>query len=230
LMNFTKRIVCLANSRKHSGRCIAGKEVLDAGFGGWIRPVSARQSAEVSEEERRYQNGASPKVLDVIEIPMIGAAPQLYQVENCILDAGYYWVKRGEAHWNDLKPLLDQPVSLWTNGDSTYHGSNDRMKLEIASQHKHSLILIRPDEPAIHVVTEGAQFGNPRRRVRAGFRYRGVYYGLIVTDPVAESTLLAKDDGIYPLKDVYLCISLGEAHTDGSCYKLVATVITRDPL
>ena len=27
-VNMTKRIVCLANSRKHSGRCIAGKEVL----------------------------------------------------------------------------------------------------------------------------------------------------------------------------------------------------------
>lgn len=65
-MNMTKRIVCLANSRKHSGRCIAGKEVLAGAYGEWIRPLSARESAEVSEEERRYQNGSSPHVLDVI--------------------------------------------------------------------------------------------------------------------------------------------------------------------
>jgi hypothetical protein len=57
-----------------------------------------------------------------------------------------------------------------------------------------------------------------------------VYYGLIVTDPAAERAFLAKDDGAYPLTDTYLCISLGEAHTDGSCYKLVATIIGESPL
>ena len=44
-MNVTrtvKRIVCLANSRKRGGRCVAGKELLaDGRAGGWIRPVSA---------------------------------------------------------------------------------------------------------------------------------------------------------------------------------------------
>lgn len=59
-MNFVKRIVCLANSRKQSGRCIAGKEVLENGYGHWIRPVSARPSAEVSEEERRYDISIHP--------------------------------------------------------------------------------------------------------------------------------------------------------------------------
>src|ERR1035438_2085128 len=74
----TKDIVCLANSRKHSGRCVAGKEVLADGYGKWIRPVSARPSAEISEEERRYENGVLARVLDIIRIPIIGATPQLY--------------------------------------------------------------------------------------------------------------------------------------------------------
>ena len=34
------KIVCLANSRKISGRCIAGK-IMDSGK--WIRPVSSRE-------------------------------------------------------------------------------------------------------------------------------------------------------------------------------------------
>jgi hypothetical protein len=230
-MNLAKRIVCLANSRKHSGRCIAGREVLPEGsYGGWIRPVSARPSAEISEEERRYQNGASPKLLDVIDVPMIAAAPHLYQTENYIIDAGYCWAKSGGVDWAALNSLLDDPASLWTNGDSTYNGSNDRMKLDVAARHDYSLALIRPDALRVHVVTEGAEFSNPRRRVRAGFRHRGVYYGLIVTDPAAERAFLAKDDGAYPLPNAYLCISLGEAHTDGSCYKLVATIIDKDPL
>lgn len=229
-MNFTKQIVCLANSRKHSGRCIAGKEVLEQGFGGWIRPISARQSAEISEEERRYKDGTSPRVLDIIQIPMISAAPHLYQTENFVIDAHCYWSKTGTVSWNALKPLLDEPASIWTNGDSTYYGANDRMKLDVAGRHNHSLVLIQPSGLKIHVTTEGAEFGNPRRRVRAAFRYQGEFYRLIVTDPVAECAFLGKDDGIHALEDAYLCVSLGEAHTDGSCYKLVAAIITRAPL
>jgi hypothetical protein len=226
----TKEIVCLANSRKHSGRCVAGKEVLVDGYGKWIRPVSARPSAEISEEERRYENGVLPRVLDIITIPVIGATPQLYQSENYVIDAEYYWVKKGELSWTDVKQLVDKPAPIWTNNDSTYYGLNDRVKVDFAAKLNSSLMLIDPEDLTIKVVTEGAEFGNARRRVRADFKHVGMHYSLIVTDPVAERALLAKENAEYKPKDTYLCISLGEAHTDGSCYKLVATVINRQPL
>jgi hypothetical protein len=47
-----KRLVCLANSRKSGGRCIAGRELLTGNLGEWIRPVSDRKN-----EESQRMNG-----------------------------------------------------------------------------------------------------------------------------------------------------------------------------
>ena len=59
-----KRIVCLANSREMSGRCIAGKELLaDRRPSQWVRPVSDRPNEEVSKYERQYLDGSEPRVL-----------------------------------------------------------------------------------------------------------------------------------------------------------------------
>lgn len=230
-MTKLKKIVCFANSRKHSGRCVAGKEILANGEPGkWIRPVSARETREVSEEERRYENGTSPKVLDVITIPVIGPSPQLFQSENYVIDAKYYWGNDGRLKWEEIAHFVDEPTAIWENGDSTYYGLNDRVKVDVAAKLKTSLMLVRPTDLTIRVLTEGAEFGNPRRRLRADFHHLGAQHSLIVTDPEAEKALLAKPNADYKIKDAYLCISLGEAHSDGSCYKLVAAVITKKPL
>jgi hypothetical protein len=230
-VNYSKKIVCLANSRKPSGRCVAGREVLENGYGGWIRPVSVRPSAEISLEERRYENGKDPQILDVIEIPMIAAVPRLHQNENHMIDAEYCWTKKGALTWVDLSDLVDTPASLWTNGDSTYCGTNDRVNQALASQFTNSLFLIQPEALHVQVQTEGGMFGNPRRRVRADFRYNGTGYNFIVTDPLAEQAFLARDNGVYQLHDAYLCISLTEAYEgDRSCHKLVAAIISDQPL
>jgi len=107
-MAYIKRIVCLANSYKTGGRCIAGKEVLARGYGGWIRPVSARATTEVWPSEYRYVNNESPKILDIIDIPLLSAAPQHHQTENHVIDAGR-WVKQGVLPWNQLEQLRDRP-------------------------------------------------------------------------------------------------------------------------
>ena len=89
--NAVKRILCLANSRKLSGRCIAGREIIADNPEAWIRPVSKREHQEVSEEESRYEDGTEPAVLDVINVPLVGPHPHLYQQENWLLDPDYYW-------------------------------------------------------------------------------------------------------------------------------------------
>src|ERR1700674_4959190 len=122
-MAYIKRIICLANSYKTGGTCIAGKEVLANGYGGWIRPVSARSTAEVWPSESRYENYASPKLLDIIDVPLLNPAPQHHQTENHVIDTTQRWTKVGELPWNVLAELRDQPATLWSNSDRTNTGA-----------------------------------------------------------------------------------------------------------
>ena len=220
-----KRIVCLANSRKMSGRCIAGKELLiDGSPGQWVRPVSARESEEVSEYERRYQDGSDPRVLDVIDLPVLRANPKTFQRENWLLDPERYWERISHVANADLERFTDQAPTLWTNGYSSTNGRNDRIPVEVADGLDNSLRLVRVAELVLVVSQPGIDFGNPRRSVQGRFQYNGVDYWLRVTDPVCERQYLQQSDGDYPVGAAYLTISLGEPY-QGHTYKLIAAII-----
>lgn len=172
----TKRIVCLANSRKLSGRCIAGKELVPGGQ--WIRPVSAREHEEVSEREREYEDGKDPRVLDLIDVPLVEHRGRGYQQENWLLDDRSYWGKAGQLHWTELADLEDPASPLWTNGWSTMAGLNDQIPLSAAGALRTSLRLLRVDGLDLHVFQPGAAFGNSKRRVQGRFEYHGQRYCL----------------------------------------------------
>lgn len=223
-MPTVKRIICLANSRKLSGRCIAGRELIGGRLGGWIRPVSDRDSEEVSEEERGYQNGEDPRVLDIIDIPVLERRPRSYQRENWLLNPRFYWTKVMSVDASRLVDCVDADGSLWLNGDSTKTGLNDRIALEAASNLTSSLTLARVPSLRLRVFRPGASFGDDRRRVQAQFELAGEAYHLRVTDPVYERRFLAEPDGVHTLGASYLTISLGEPF-EGHVYKLVAAIV-----
>ncbi len=227
-MQGVKRIACLANSRKLHGRCIAGREWLDGCPGRWIRPVSAREHQEVSEYERQYEDGSDPRVLDIIDVPLLkpSPGPAAFQSENWLLDPEYYWEKAGRLSWSDL-PLLADPVSpLWIDGHGTYHGLNDTIPLEFAGSVEDSLKLIHVRELQFSVFRPGEAFGNSKRRVQGRFRHAESRYSLWVTDPVYERRYLAKLDGDYQIGECFLTVSLGEPF-GGAVYKLIASIIAR---
>jgi len=220
-----KRIVCLANSRKMSGRCIAGKELLDDGkIGGWIRPVSARETEEVSEWERQYVDGSDPRLLDVIDVPLLYASPKSYQQENWLLAPEYYWEKVRLATATELPQFTDPAPPLWTDGYSTVNGHNDRIPLDQVSTITDSLRLVKVENLELQVSQPGMDFGNYRRRVQGRFRHNGVDYWLRVTDPVYERQYLQKPNGQYPMGECFLTVSLGEPF-HGYAYKLIAAII-----
>ncbi|MDE0200959.1 MAG: hypothetical protein OXK73_00830 [Rhodospirillaceae bacterium] len=221
-----KRIVCLANSRKLHGRCVAGREWNDGQVGRWIRPVSDREHQEVSEYERQYEDGSDPQVLDVIDVPLVEPRPRGFQSENWLLDAEYYWERAGRLSWFDLPQLADSAAPLWLDGHSTYHGRNDKIPLEIADSVGDSLKLIHVDDFQLSVFKPGEAFGNTKRRVQGRFSYGGNSYCLWVTDPVYERQYLAKLDGTYSVGECFLTVSLGEPF-GGAVYKLVASIIAK---
>ncbi len=226
-MGTVKRIMCLTNSRKLNGRCIAGKELLGNRAIGWIRPVSSREHEEVSEYERQYENGSDPRVLDIVDVPLLTARPKSYQQENWLLDPDRYWVRAGRVAWSDLERLAEHDEPLWINSYSTYNGLNDRIPLLLAETLKNSLRLVRVDRLTLAVFKPGEAFGNLKRRVQGRFHHAGEEYRLWVTDPRYERTYLAKADGEYEIGESFLTISLGEPHNE-ACYKLIAAIIQRN--
>ncbi len=223
-MAIFKRIVCLANSRKLNGRCIAGKELRDGKPVGWLRPVSAREHEEVSEYERQYSDGSDPQVLDIVEVPLLDARPKGYQQENWLLDPDQYWKKVGSVRWTDLAKLADPIESLWIDGNHTYNGLNDKIPLAQAGAIRSSLRLLHAKKLTLSVFKPGEAFGNPKRRVQGSFRHGVNDYRFWVTDPHYERAYLAKPDGQYEVGETFLTVSLGEPF-DEACYKLIAAII-----
>jgi hypothetical protein len=225
-----KRIVCLANSKKMSGRCVAGREFRAGGAGQWIRPVSSRPSEEVSENERQYEDGSDPRLLDVIDVPLLQPVPHTCQTENWLLDPSRYWRRIRRVNWNELQAWVENPPTLWINGYSTYHGAHDEIPLAEADRLPRSLYLIHVAGVNLHVFAPSEAFGNPKRRVQVRFKHGAVTYCLWITDPQIEREYLARVDGSYALGECCLTISLGEPYKkrgDDFRYKLVAAVIQR---
>jgi len=229
-MPYVKTIVCLANSYKPpSGRCVAGKQINKKGdCGGWIRPVSTRPTAEVSFTEYRYENGQSPQLLDIIDVPLLKSVPHGHQTENHIIDAKQLWVKKGVVAWEDLEHFRDRPESIWINSDHTGQGHYDCMSQAEAATLDHSLLLIKKTNFTVEV---GTNLFNGKRIYRGKFNYKGVYHNFSITDPLVRDRFGSKQEGDYALKDVYLCLSLTEPfEKDGRCHKLVAAIISNQRL
>ena len=241
-MPVTKRIICLANSRKLDGRCIGGVEVDENDPVSWIRPVSRRESQEVSEYERQYDDGSDPKLLDIIDIPLLTHQPDGCQQENWLLDREQYWTKVGVISWRDLERYAEPPASsdtegginvpastrgkLWQNGYSTANGVNDRIPVAEAARESSSLKMIHVDSFELRVFAPSNAFGNAKRRVQGRFAFSGQQYAFWVTDPIIERRYLRQADGQHQLGECFLTISLGEPF-HGFNYKLIAAVLEK---
>ncbi len=214
-------IICLANSRKLSGHCVAGRTWSSSGAGEWIRPVSNRPKEELSAEERCYQDGAEPAVLDVMDVALLERRPHGHQHENWVVDPLVAWRKLGSLRTDRkvLDPILSPIQSLWSDHQKRSDEKNDRVSEEEARNLGDSLRFIAVDRAALKYEDRQGPL-----KPRLVFNYSGDDYNLSVTDP----KYAVPSSGVVPesmeLGYSYLTVSLGELW-HGDCYKLVASIL-----
>ncbi len=230
-MAYTKRIVCLANSMKVGGNCIAGREVLPNGrYGGWIRPISSRPTAEISFMESLCEGNLDPELLDILEIPLGEARPHNHQTENHLIDPSHPWIKQGRIPQHDLFRLCQHPTALWLNSDKTIHGSYDCLSQRDAVIFTKSLVFIQVKSLTVEVRAR-TRDGYTRPTFRASFKYNGIYYNLSITDPHAVHAFGRRGNGAYAVPGAYLTVSLTEpyAKDNNRSHKIIAAILPERP-
>lgn len=229
-----KQIVCFANSRKPGGKCFAGKDIDNKT---WIRPISLRQNDSlVDREECIRGNNCNckicdpiiPELLDIVEIELGGYAGSLHQTENYYISKEK-WKKLGKLNKDKIDLFLDSDSSgLWIDGYDSWYRKNDRIPLQDLKSVDNSLKLIEVKQLDLAVVTEGTDFGNPRRKVNGIFNYCGKNYIIPVTDVDIEKEYLYLKEITYTLpskeKRIILCISMGPEY-NGYIYKFISGVM-----
>jgi hypothetical protein len=225
----TLEMLCLANSRKMQGRCVAG---LRTDGQGWIRPVSAGADGTLHLADYRLPDGTEPRLLDTIAIGVRGPKPEPHQPENHQISRTS-WRLLARPGPNEVPDTVQDllhtsvvkgPLLLGSFGDKCDYGP---LKRQPAAA---SLALIVPD--ALAWVIQSGYRGN--RQTKAEFRLTRTPYCLSVTDPVWAQRLAHLPNGRYPKEaaglraddKVLFTISLSEPLAwNNHCYKLVAGVI-----
>ena len=218
-----KTIVCLANSYKHGGRCIAG---IDLDDGQWIRLHGNSADGALCACEYTLDDGSEPRLLDVIEVELHYALPTDSHPEDWQI-APVRWHPVSDsptpAQWQKLADTADKSATI-------LRGYRDRMSDDEikAKPLQSSLALICPTEIHWWVREERG-----KRKYRALFQRHHVTYDFAITDPPWLDQLNLLPAGLYPhsmfanaATETWLTISLSEAFF-GFHYKLVAGVIVR---
>ncbi len=215
----TDTFVCLANSRKKGGRCLAGKALLNGSYTKWIRPVTQHPSEELQHHEHCLHTGEDVAIFDVLEIKFLNPKPLHHQQENWLMDVSVPLKKRGVLSLDEVSKLVDHPDSLWGIGTSTKNGKNNCVHISEIEKHTSSLCLIEVSKFVVEI-----RFSFGRRSMRGLFTYRGHQYRLSITDSNFEQRFATKPVGDFEIERTLLTISLGENY-EQSFYKLIAGII-----
>jgi hypothetical protein len=96
-------MVCLANSRKHQGRCVAG---LITDGSAWIRPVSSAADGSLFPSHYILQDGTETQVMDVVHLEVRQHRPENHQPENWVIGKSKWQLVRRSVSVQDYRDLF----------------------------------------------------------------------------------------------------------------------------
>ncbi len=204
-------IVCLANSFKYQGRCIAG---IDLQSGSWVRPVSYKGSGKIPTASNLAPVDKI-KILDILRISVDGRKKLAHEVEN----VGYKnlpWQIIGQAGVAHLLQYCETEILF-----SNYGRAIPYAYLEMQAPVR-TLQLLEVKSFVCYSKSQGKWRG-----VIADEKYGFGDVEMSITDPVALAKL---NRGETLSSHCLICLSLGQpwqpdGHTSLQCYRLVAGIV-----
>lgn len=199
-----RQIVILANSRKLSGRCVAGKD----SEGNWIRLTKGGHRPVPTSEAVNYPLAAVVEVEDLTNTP----SPEYnFHTENSVYSRTRYV---GNLRQNLIERYLDEPEDIF--GTGRYLTEEDAQDLD------YSLLFVEVQNLCLYYRDYG-QYGY---KLRGDFQYNGEEYtDISVTDSYVEERF--RNFGhqyVVNYAEAYITVSLGEIFK-GCSYKLISGVI-----
>jgi hypothetical protein len=206
------KFLCLANSYKTGGRCVAG---IDIGSGKWVRPVSTQNSGELLSESSIVETEAARRFIrpfDVVDIGNPIKCPIPGQPEN---------VERGTNKWTLLEEVHRSTALKFVQREGLLiYGNYDRIDAKLSEHVQKSLTIIKVTNPSFQINSYG--------KLRGRFVFSGKHYDFSVTDDAPWTN----DAKIQPINqntgDWLLTISLGvpwsppNSTRNPEMYKLIA--------
>jgi hypothetical protein len=219
---FQVSLICLANSRKLGGRCVAG---LRLDHSGWLRPVSPLPEGTLFAADYTLADGTEATPLDVIQVGLKTPRPDPHHPENWLMD-GSPWTLITRPMGAELAPVLQ---SALVTGPELLGSLTARIPFEDLQKQpaKASLALIAPE--SLYLFHQPNYRGKPQARGRfwLGTGNQTYIYDLAITDPQWEACIV-KQKAPHTLEQsrskFLLLISLGEP-LDHYCYKFIATIL-----
>lgn len=212
-----KLIICMGNSYKNGGRCLAGIEVKktsngysvvkdNAGSPKWIRPVMANDHHGIPESLVKAFG-----MLDVLEVDISNEVPVGAHSENVHF-----------CNINKVGRYNGSLLSLCDEGHSLIFGNRGKaVSEEVFSTGGYSLMFVKPTD--LFIESQQNDYGHEKYRLQ--FTYMGNRYDFPLTDPEYISLLQRGQRECGNRKDeLYLTLSLGVNFNDWH-YKLVAGVV-----
>ena len=208
--------ICLANSYKRGGRCIAGIEVdcnnnamlNNNGNPRWMRPIADTLYGEIPNHIAN-----NIKMLSLVRIIDGLPCPKDAHRENL----SYTKMEVCSLHFPANSALLNQLVD--NVHQSVFGNRGKAVSADKASELDYSLMFV-------HVQNAGAYIDENREKSknRMSFTYYGTDYDFPITDPIFLDEFKKEPDRYAIIPDVYLTLSLG-LEFEGWHHKLVAGVI-----